>query len=84
MDLFVEKYNKVFDEYVTETMAKVPGFKEWYLEGILSDTAGVAGLESIRRTVGMANVIDITTIPDEKKNGREPKRSSLLWQRIIS
>ncbi|SET70652.1 S-methyl-5-thioribose kinase [Lacrimispora sphenoides] len=73
VDLFIEKYNKVFDEHVTETMAKVPGFKEWYLEGILSDTAGVAGLESIRRTVGMANVIDITTIPDEEKRARAEK-----------
>jgi len=73
VDLFIEKYNQVFDEYVTETMAKVPGFKEWYLEGILSDTAGVAGLESIRRTVGMANVIDITRIPDEEKRARAEK-----------
>ncbi|WP_313186244.1 S-methyl-5-thioribose kinase [Lacrimispora sp.] len=73
VDLFIEKYNKVFDEHVTEPMAKVPGFKEWYLEGILSDTAGVAGLESIRRTVGMANVIDITTIPDEEKRARAEK-----------
>lgn len=73
VDLFIEKYNKVFDEHVTETMAKVPGFKEWYLEGILSDTAGVAGLESIRRTVGMANVIDITTISDEEKRARAEK-----------
>ncbi len=73
VDLFVEKYNKVYDEHVTETMAKVPGFKEWYLEGILSDTAGVAGLESIRRTVGMANVIDITTISDEEKRARAEK-----------
>ncbi|WP_313578064.1 S-methyl-5-thioribose kinase [Lacrimispora sp.] len=73
VDLFIEKFNKAFDEHVTETMAKVPGFKEWYLEGILSDTAGVAGLESIRRTVGMANVIDITTIPDEEKRARAEK-----------
>ncbi len=73
VDLFIEKYNQVFDEYVTETMAKVPGFKEWYLEGILSDTAAVAGLESIRRTVGMANVIDITRIPDEEKRARAEK-----------
>ncbi|MFT4105759.1 MAG: S-methyl-5-thioribose kinase [Lacrimispora sp.] len=73
VDMFIEKYNQVFDEYVTETMAKVPGFKAWYLEGILSDTAGVAGLESIRRTVGMANVIDITRIPDEEKRARAEK-----------
>ncbi len=83
VDLFIEKYNKVFDEHVTETMAKVPGFKEWYLEGILSDTAGVAGLESIRRTVGMANVIDITTIPDEEKRARAEKTVITLAKNYI-
>ena len=67
MDFFVEKFNKKFDEAVTEPMAKVPGFKQWYLEGILNDTAGYAGTELHRRTVGMANVKDVTTIADEAK-----------------
>ncbi len=67
MDLFIAKFNKKFDEAVTEPMAKVPGFKQWYLEGILNDTAGYAGTELHRRTVGMANVKDVTTIADESK-----------------
>ena len=52
---------------MTEPMAKVKGFKEWYFDGILRDTAGFAGTELHRRTVGMANVVDVTTIQDEKK-----------------
>ena len=48
-------------------MARVKGFKEWYLDGILNDTAGYAGTELHRRTVGMANVVDVTSIADEKK-----------------
>lgn len=83
VDMFIEKYNKVYDEHVTETMAKVPGFKEWYLSGILSDTAGVAGLESIRRIVGMANVIDITTIPDETKRTRAERIIIRLAKKYI-
>jgi 5-methylthioribose kinase len=67
MDLFVAKFNKKFDEAATEPMAKVPGFKQWYLEGILNDTAGYAGTELHRRTVGMANVKDVTIIADEEK-----------------
>ena len=67
MDLFIAKFNKKFDEAATEPMAKVPGFKKWYLEGILNDTAGYAGTELHRRTVGMANVKDVTTIADESK-----------------
>ncbi|MDO4648436.1 MAG: S-methyl-5-thioribose kinase [Eubacteriales bacterium] len=67
MDCFVELFKKTYDEAVTEPMAKVPGFKDWYLAGILRDTAGYAGTELHRRTVGMANVVDVTTIADEKK-----------------
>nr|WP_102050122.1 S-methyl-5-thioribose kinase [Pygmaiobacter massiliensis] len=67
MDLFIEKFSKRFDEAVTEPMAKVSGFKEWYMEGILNDTAGYAGTELHRRTVGMANVVDVTSIADEQK-----------------
>lgn len=63
----VEKFGKKYDEAVTEPMAKVKGFKEWYFDGILRDTAGYAGTELHRRTVGMANVVDVTTIKDEKK-----------------
>ncbi len=67
IDLFIEKFNREYEEQVTEPMAKVPGFKEQYLESILKDTAGYAGTELHRRTVGMANVVDVTTIEDEKK-----------------
>lgn len=67
-DLFVEKFNTLYQEQVTEPMAKVKGFREWYLDCILNDTAGYAGTELHRRTVGMANVADLTGI--QEKNAR--------------
>lgn len=67
VNLFAEKFLAIYDEVVTEPMAKVKGFKEWYLGEILRDTAGYAGTELHRRTVGMANVVDVTTIKEEKK-----------------
>ncbi|ABR49875.1 5-methylthioribose kinase [Alkaliphilus metalliredigens QYMF] len=60
--LFKEKFIELYKEIVTDVMAKEVGFMEWYLEGILSDTAGFAGLEMIRRVVGDAKVQDITDI----------------------
>lgn len=66
LDLFIARYNEKYDSVVTERMAKTPGFKEWYLSTILRDTAGYTGTELHRRTVGMANVKDVTTIKDEK------------------
>ena len=53
-----------FRENAREPMAKVPGFAEWYLDTVIRDTASYCGTELIRRTVGMANVKDVTTIAD--------------------
>ena len=67
LDLFRVKFLKAFDECVTDVMAKTEGFKEWYLSTVMSDTAAYAGTELIRRTVGMAQVKDVTTIADADK-----------------
>ena len=37
---------------------------------VLADTAAIAGMESIRRIVGLANVKDITSITDTNKRAR--------------
>lgn len=83
VDKFIAKFKVKFKENVTETMAKTEGFMDWYLGGILSDTAGVAGLESIRRIVGMANVKDITTISDEDNRARAEKMVITLAKNYI-
>jgi 5-methylthioribose kinase len=83
VDMFIEKFNKAFDEHVTEPMATVPGFKEWYLSSILDDTAGFAGTELHRRTVGMANVVDVTSIKDEKKRLLAERINILCGKELI-
>lgn len=73
VDKFIEKFKAAFRENATELMAKTEGFLDWYLGTILADTAAIAGLELIRRTVGMANVKDITSISDAHKRARVEK-----------
>ncbi|MFT4146299.1 MAG: S-methyl-5-thioribose kinase [Mobilitalea sp.] len=73
VDKFIAKFKVVYKENVTDTMAKTEGFMEWYLGTVLADTAAVAGFESIRRTVGMANVKDVTSIPNLDKRARAEK-----------
>jgi 5-methylthioribose kinase len=65
IDLVISKWKIAWKENVTEVFAKVKGFDDWYLANILADTAAVTGLELSRRIIGMAQVKDITTIPDE-------------------
>jgi 5-methylthioribose kinase len=70
VDLFNAKFLKAWQENVTEILAKQPGFDRWYLDTVLRDTSGVAGLELCRRIVGLAQVKDITSIGDENKRLR--------------
>ena len=83
IDLFREKFLKCFDECVTDVMAKTPGFKEWYLDTVIADTAAYTGTELIRRTVGMANVKDVTTIADENKRAHAEKLNILSGKDFI-
>lgn len=73
IDLFKEKFIRLYDEQVTEPLAQSEDFKEAYLRDILADTAGYAGTECIRRIVGMAHNKDITVIKDIEKRASAEK-----------
>ncbi|WP_099190155.1 S-methyl-5-thioribose kinase [Tepidibacter mesophilus] len=62
ISLFKQKFITLYKESVTDVMAKQEYYMNWYLDTILSDTAGTAGLEIIRRVVGDSKVADITDI----------------------
>lgn len=64
IDLFKCKFINYYKSEVKDVLANNNGYMEWYLGEILSDTAGSAGLEIIRRVVGDSKVIDITDIED--------------------
>ncbi|RWR13956.1 S-methyl-5-thioribose kinase [Siminovitchia fortis] len=83
VNLFKEKFNLEWDRSATEILAKEKGFKEWYLDHILSDTAGVAGLEIIRRIVGLAKVKDITSIENTDSRVRAERICLTLAKNLI-
>ncbi|EHR35060.1 5-methylthioribose kinase [Helcococcus kunzii ATCC 51366] len=62
----VSEFKKIYKENslndVNTYMFKNEKFLEYYLNKILRDTAGYAGTEIIRRTVGVAKVIDIDRV----------------------
>lgn len=83
IDLFAEKFLALWPEVVTDDMAKVPGFAEWYLNDVLVNTAGVTGCEMVRRTVGFAQVKDLNDIPDEAKREKAKKTNLLMAKELI-
>lgn len=70
-------------EKASEYTAKYKGFKEYYLDTILRDTAAVTGLEGIRRIVGIAHVKDITSIQHEEKRTKAERLCMLASKRFI-
>lgn len=83
IDSFINKYNYKYDKLVTEPMAKVKGFKEYYLGNIISDAAGYTGTELHRRTIGMANVLDLTSIEDAYKRTLAERITILAGKKYI-
>lgn len=64
VDLFASKSLEILQTQSTDVMAQTKGFARWFVDGVLADTAGVAGLELNRRIVGSAKVKDINGIED--------------------
>lgn len=83
LDLFKQKFLTAFDAHVSDVMAKTEGFREYYLASILTDTAAFTGTELIRRTVGMAQVKDVTSIADSDKRAYAERINILLGKDCI-
>lgn len=83
VDLFIVKFNALWDEKAAERTASYKGFKEYYLNGILRDTAAVVGLELCRRIIGLAHVKDITSIDDIQKRAKAEKRCLSTGKKFI-
>lgn len=83
IDLFKEKFLAAWKIHVTDCLAKEDGFDHWYLNNVLKDTAGVAGLELLRRTVGLAKVKDITLISNEESRTRAERQCLLIGKNFI-
>lgn len=83
VDLFINKFDKVFDQEATEQVAKYDGFKAYYINKILQDSAAVAGLELCRRIIGLAQVKDITSIADASKRTKAERICLLAAKAFI-
>lgn len=74
----IESYRRFYKEqyprYADDAFAKQEGFKEWYLDEILKDTAGYAGMEIIRRVIGAAGTKDVQGIADPGKRAEAERK----------
>ena len=83
VDLTKKKFYELWDSAVTEEMARTPGFKEFYIEDIFVNAAGIVGCEMTRRTVGFAHVVDLDGIEDDESRYLAKTRNLLLAKEYI-
>lgn len=67
IDKFLEKFEKKYNEIVEFPLYKTENFKKDYISSVLAYSLGYAGTEIIRRVVGDAKVLEITSISDIDK-----------------
>ena len=83
VDLFKSKFVTEYEKKASDLMTRTDGFAEYYLGTIIADTAAGAGTELIRRTVGMAQVKDVTSIADKAKRVRAERINIVCAKDLI-
>jgi len=83
VDRFIERWKDLWSVSVSDPSFQVPGYAEWHLNRVLSDAAGSAGLELCRRTVGIAQVKDLTALADPQARLRAQRASVRAGKALI-
>lgn len=65
IDIFACRGVELITSSASDALYRTEAFANWYINSILKDAAGYAGLEIIRRVIGEAHVKDITRMPDK-------------------
>lgn len=63
-DKTAEKLARRYDELVTFPLYRVAAFRNAWLASVMADSAGYAGTEMIRRTVGDSKVMELNSVTD--------------------
>ncbi|WP_427171665.1 S-methyl-5-thioribose kinase [Fusobacterium nucleatum] len=66
-NLFSEKCKLLWEKYSNDKLLKNEKFRDHYIENIVKDSLAYAGTEIIRRTVGDAKVLGLTSLESSEK-----------------
>ncbi|MFC0141196.1 S-methyl-5-thioribose kinase [Erwinia mallotivora] len=80
---FAEGFLALAAEKSRDRALAYPGYAAEFLHKIWRDTLGYAGTEVIRRTVGMSQVADIKTIPDDAMRTECVRQAVTLGRTLI-
>ncbi len=70
-------------QHTRDLSLQAQGYAQQFVEQIIQDALGYAGTELIRRTIGLAHVVDIDAIEDDSARLQVQKQTLLLGEQLI-
>jgi 5-methylthioribose kinase len=81
--VFEEEFSKAWKNDSLEAFAKVDGYLSFILEKTFEDAIGFAGIEIIRRTIGLAHVADLDSIEPYERKIEAKQRALDLGSKLV-
>ena len=81
--MVVIKFHRKYKEIVKDPLYVNEGFENWYLNQIMADSVGAAGMEIIRRVVGDSKVMEVTNIENIEKRVKVEKELIQIGIRLV-
>ncbi|MEH6580103.1 MAG: S-methyl-5-thioribose kinase [Amphritea sp.] len=80
---FEQRFRLHMAEETRDPSLQLPEYADWYITQLLADSLGYAGTEMIRRTIGLAHVLDIESIEDPEARADSERLALSLGQMLI-
>ncbi|USK35336.1 S-methyl-5-thioribose kinase [Bacillus sp. F19] len=81
--VFEEEFSKAWKNDSLEAFAKVDGYLSFILEKAFEDAIGFAGIEIVRRTIGLAHVADLDSIEPYERKIEAKQRALDLGSKLV-
>lgn len=81
--LFEQHWLNLIDTTTVDASLNSKAYAQYFMKNVLQDAIGYCGAELIRRTIGLAHVIDIDSIADEATRLSVQKQTLALGEQLI-
>jgi len=82
-NLFEQQWLTLIANHSTDRTLNTEGYPQYFMKTVLQDAIGYCGTELIRRTIGLAHVVDIDSIEDENTRLAVQKQTLSLGEQLI-
>ncbi|MCK8119008.1 S-methyl-5-thioribose kinase [Pseudoalteromonas sp. 2CM37A] len=82
-NLFEQQWLALIANHSTDRTLNTEGYPQYFMKTVLQDAIGYCGTELIRRTIGLAHVVDIDSIEDENTRLSVQKQTLSLGEQLI-